>query len=292
MKHYNKILEAVNRGIQFALDDFEYDDIIEQLPKKEIIRDNDYIQITIDRLFKKLKTMSLTSENLNILTKFCNATNTKYKVDSSVKLKELIVYLSSIDQNVNLNWIDVSEITDMKNLFAHLEEFNGDISEWNTSKVTTMTGMFAYCHNFDGNLSKWDVHNVKDMSNMFSVCGFTGENGDINKWDVSNVEKMNSMFSISPYHGDLSNWNTRSLKETKFMFRNTPYFNSDISYWNVSNVHESMFMFKDSNFDQDLADWDGEELSLLTFKESNISADHLPLSWQQKNLGIDGKPIK
>ena len=41
MKHYNKILEAINRGIQFALDDFEPEDVIETKAKDKIINKED-----------------------------------------------------------------------------------------------------------------------------------------------------------------------------------------------------------------------------------------------------------
>ena len=49
---------------------------------------------------------------------------------------------------VNLNYIDTSAITDMSTLFARyrggfdLEDFNGDISDWDVSKVKDMTDMF------------------------------------------------------------------------------------------------------------------------------------------------------
>ena len=41
MKQYNKILEAINRGIQFALDDFEPEDIELSKPKQETITKED-----------------------------------------------------------------------------------------------------------------------------------------------------------------------------------------------------------------------------------------------------------
>ena len=41
MKNYNKILEAINRGIQFALDDFEPEEIQVSKPKQETITKDD-----------------------------------------------------------------------------------------------------------------------------------------------------------------------------------------------------------------------------------------------------------
>lgn len=68
----------------------------------------------------------------------------------------------------NLNWLDVSGVTDMNHLFDVVREKKLDvnISRWNTSNVENMSYMFNW-KQFNNDISRWDVSSVKDMSCMF-----------------------------------------------------------------------------------------------------------------------------
>ena len=46
-------------------------------------------------------------------------------------------------------------------------ETYGPIEEWNVSNVTNMSNMFYNIHYFNQDISQWDVSNVTDMSSMF-----------------------------------------------------------------------------------------------------------------------------
>ena len=108
------------------------------------------------------------------------------------ELKDIIEKRLKKDKNADLNDIDVSDITDMYNLFFKLDPHNIDISEWNVSKVTDMNYMFSFCKNFNCDLSKWDISHVIKMRGMFLGC--KKFNSDLSKWDVSRVKNMWSMF--------------------------------------------------------------------------------------------------
>ena len=90
--------------------------------------------------------------------------------ETEQELREVIKERLEKDPNADMNDIDVSNITDMSQLFDDLDPHNIDISQWDVSKVKDMRNMFDYCENFNSDLSNWDVSNVKDMEGMFWHC--------------------------------------------------------------------------------------------------------------------------
>ena len=95
---------------------------------------------------------------------------------------------------------DVSEVTDMNNLFFNALAFNGDLSRWDVGKVADMTDMFAHAMAFNGDLSRWDVSKVTNMKHMF--FGATAFNGDLSRWDVSKVTNTEDSDSDSDSDSD------------------------------------------------------------------------------------------
>ena len=159
--------------------------------------------------------------------------NYKYFPKTKAELKELIKSRIEGENRVNLNDIDVSNITDMSELFFRLN-FNGDISKWNVSNVTNMARMFYDCELFNKDISQWDVSNVTDMNSMFYNC--KNFNQDISTWDVSNVEIMCNMFEdCESFNQDISIWDVSKVEDIRDMFSGCKSFNQDISSWDFSN---------------------------------------------------------
>ena len=99
----------------------------------------------------------------------------KYFPKTKDELLEIIEQrIDDEGDEVDLNDIDVSEITDMFGLFEGTN-FNGDISNWDVSKVTNMSCMFQGCKKFNQDISKWDVSNVTKMIRTFSDCPIKDE---------------------------------------------------------------------------------------------------------------------
>ena len=252
---------------------------LSSLDKKYLIA---YAQKLINSYETKQKIMKVT--NTNDLRK-----------EISRQIKAYSMYPNKI---IDLNYIDVSEITDMHGLFRDYTHENIlDISKWDVSNVTDMSEMFFNTRKiFDSlDISNWDVSSVENMSYMFAGSTFTGDisnwdvsnvtnmehmfdsstfDGDISNWNVSNVTNMEHMFAYCRFNGDISNWDVSNVKNMSCLFMNS-LFNNDISKWNVSNVTNMSCMFMNSHFNKPIGDWDVSNVTnmLKMFQHAQFNQD-------------------
>ena len=120
---------------------------------------------------------------------------------------------------INLNHIDVSEITEMSCLFdavnVEVTLRYIDISEWDVGNVERMKWMFCDCKDLVsvGDLYNWDVSKLEDAEGMFQHCKKLEYIGNISKWDPESLKNygVNDMFigcqKLKGNVGNLSAWN-------------------------------------------------------------------------------------
>ena len=171
---YENIMKDLKRVFRNSLnedilDDIDIDDSEEDNVTTKINKQNQEMveQIVNDAVQQMI-------DNQKQLPEYIYNSVAVWKTEDKEELKSVIKTAIKVYGNeVNLNWIDVSEITDMRDMFQ-FSEFNGDISKWDVSNVTDMKYMF-FSSEFNGNISKWDVSNVTDMNSMFENSKFNDD---------------------------------------------------------------------------------------------------------------------
>ena len=170
---------------------------------------------------------------------------------------------------------DVSNVTNMQNMFARTPNIAGDISNWDVSNVTDMSYMFYEAPNIQ-DLANWDVSNVTDMK--FMLYRAENFNSDIGNWDVSHVTDMAAMFEgASAFNQNINNWDVSNVSDMRSMFQEASVFNQNINNWDVSNVTGMEGMFQGAVLlNQDLSFWNVGNVIICTNFSSNTPQWTLP----------------
>ncbi len=198
-------------------------------------------------------------------------------------------YMTEIE---GMQYLDTSEVTNMKNMFSGCRALTSvDLSHFDTKKVTDMSGMFYFCEAlssinldnfyftkvkkitgmFDGcsqlaSLSLWgkSAPELTDMSNLFYNC-YNLSFVDIRGIDASKVTNFSSMFYNCRLLTTLSmtGFTTRDARDMSGMFEGCRALTSlDLSGFGTSNVTNMYGMFNNCG--------SLTALDLRTFETSNV----------------------
>ena len=112
--------------------------------------------------------------------------------------------------SVDITNLDISNVTNMSNMFNGCTSFNQKIGNWDVSNVTSFYNMFYGCDNFNQSLCDW-ITDVKDiklllddvyLSNQYTIC--VGKprippTGKTKNWDfnLQNIQIPNYTLSMN-----------------------------------------------------------------------------------------------
>lgn len=171
---------------------------------------------------------------------------------------------------------DLSNVTDMSNMFRGASKLNSDFTNWEVRTITDMTGLFFGATSFNGDISSWEVGQVKNMQTMFFNA--TSFNKNLNDWDVSKVTNMRSIFNgATAFNGVIKDWTVSSVEDLSNAFFNATSFNGEIGGWNVSSATDMSGLLENATvFNQSLGSWNIESVNLMNrmFDDSGLSADN------------------
>ena len=180
---------------------------------------------------------------------------------------------------------DVSNVTDMSELFRDEPQFNQPIGAWDTSNVTDMSYMFWEAASFNQPIGSWDTSNVTTMRSMFnSASAFNQPIGD---WDTSNVTTMRFMFnSASDFNQPIGNWDTANVTDISSMFSSASAFNQRIGDWDTSNVTDMSYMlYSASDFNQPIGNWDTSSVTNMRVMFYSMNAFNQSIGdWDTSNV--------
>ena len=181
------------------------------------------------------------------------------------------------DENIKLDTIDTSKITDMGFLFANTSD-----------KIckTAAQGVEPYTQNCKNTASKRkDFSGIETMNNMFNIA--ESFNQPLNSWNVGNVTKMGGMFfEAKAFNQPLDKWNVSKVVDMNSMFAWAVSFNQNLESWDVSNVADmSSMFFQASNFKQPLNNWNVSNVTNMSYMFSFATSFNQPLDkWDVSNV--------
>ncbi|WP_289031615.1 BspA family leucine-rich repeat surface protein [uncultured Paraglaciecola sp.] len=180
---------------------------------------------------------------------------------------------------------DLSQVSSMVKTFRAADDFNSDISNWNTTNVDDMSQTFRDAVSFNQDIGSWDLGQVIATRRMF--YGAESFNQNIGAWNVVNVLSMEEMFlEATTFNQDIGEWDVSSVLDMSSMFSGAESFNQDIGVWNVSNVlsMEEMFLGA-TTFNQYIGDWEVSDVDNMSSMFSDAESFNQYIgAWDVSNV--------
>lgn len=189
------------------------------------------------------------------------------------------------DFNVDISTWDTSSVADVQKMFFGAASFNQTVEYWDTSNVEDMDSMFENAVSFDQKIETWDTSNVRNMRSLFA--GATGFNQPINGWDTGKVKDMNSMFGGAIlFNQPINSWVTSNVRDMDSIFAGAVSFNQPIDMWDMSNVEDMESMFNGAtSFNQSIGIWDTKNaVDMRGIFEDAVSFNQPINAWDTSNV--------
>lgn len=171
--------------------------------------------------------------------------------------------LFRLHTETNFTNLDVSDTTNMANMFSGVNYGALDLSMWNTSKIENISAMFSWS-NFDSlNLNGFNTSKVTNMNSVFYGVSINQDKLDLSSFNTSRVTDMNSMFMHAQVATiDLSSFDTSNVTDMMNMFQlSTATEVKGLNKFNTSKVIYMTRMFSESSV---------VDLDLSSFNTSNV----------------------
>jgi surface protein len=239
--------------------------------------------------------------------------------DNTTNFENLSGMFGQTNFNQDISDWDVSNVTNVRQLFAFNNAFNQNLNNWTLSSLSDATLMFygAFAYNNGGVTLYWtdkipllnnmngmfsaassfnqivllDTGSVTDMGGVFSSAQVF--NQDIKDWNFQNVTNVDSMFNNSLFNYDVSSWNITSLTNMRAMFlRATAFNNGGVAitgtfFSQISNVTNMKEMFYEAPaFNQNISDWNVSLVTDMSTMFYGASAFNQPLDWGSKTSNV------
>lgn len=130
---------------------------------------------------------------------------------------------------------DMSSAVNLESMFRD-SPFNQPIGDWRFGAgPTSMKAMFDRAEDFNQDISGWNTENVNSFAVMF--WGANSFNQPLNSWDVSGADSFGEMFEDARnFNQDISSWSLKAGANMREMFRGAVAYNRDLSALDVSGV--------------------------------------------------------